>query len=163
MRRHKPRHKVTALLCITNILCLQKLLNFPSQCSTPTDCVPQQHISRVFSTFCNEKTTPYALDSGLPVTVVLVVVLLTLAFRDPVSLEGPSPAPSCALLSKKFAHRSARDSLSLADVGSEKMSLLRDGELGVLWKGDVGSRKLPPEPPGRARPACSRCSSVQLR
>lgn len=78
-------------------------------------------------------------------------------------LDAASPAPSCALRSRKFAHRSARDSLSLAEVGSEKTSVLRDGELGVRWKGDMGRRRLLVEVPGRASPACSRCSSVQLR
>lgn len=32
--------------------------------------------------------------------------------------------------------------------------------LGVRWKGEVGSLRLLLEAPGRARPACSRCSSV---
>ena len=57
-----------------------------------------------------------------------VAMLLTLSFRD-----GGSPTPSCALRSRKLAHSSARDSLSLDDEGSEKMSVLRDGELGVRF------------------------------
>lgn len=122
---------------------------------TPSYCSTRFYNSSSHQTY-------HGPDSGLA-TAVPVVVLLTLALRDPESFENPSPAPSCALLSKKFAHNSARDSLSLADVGSEKTSALSEGELGVLWKGDVGSRKLPTEPPGRARPACSRCSSVQFK
>lgn len=87
-----------------------------------------------------------------------VATLLALPF-----LDGPSLVPSCALRSRKPAQSSAKDSLSLADEGSENMSALSDGELGVRWKGERGRRKELLEPPGRASPACSRCSSVQLR
>lgn len=103
------------------------------------------------------ESTPYALDCGRP-DPASVAALLMLPFRD-----GASPAPSCALRSRKPAHSSASDSLSLAEVGSEKRSALSEGELGVRWKGDAGRRRLLPEAPGRARPACSRCSSVQSR
>lgn len=71
--------------------------------------------------------------------------------------------PSRALRSRKLAHSSARVSLSLEPEGSENTSADNEGELGVLWKGDIGRRRLPLEAPGLARPACSRCSSVQLR
>ena len=77
-------------------------------------------------------------------------------------LLGESPEPSWALRSRKLAHSSDNDSLSLEDDGSEKTSALSEGELGVRVKGDMGRRRLF-EAPGRARPACSRCSSVQLR
>lgn len=72
--------------------------------------------------------------------------------------------PSSALRSRKPAQRSASDSLP-PDVGgaSEKNSVLRDGVLGVRWKGEAGRRRVLCDAPGRARPACSFCSSVQAR
>ena len=81
-----------------------------------------------------------------------------LAFLDDTLCDASS-----TLLSRNPAQRSASDSL-LADVGvgSEKNSVLSDGVLGVLWNGDVGSRRVLLEVPGRANPACSRCSSVQF-
>ncbi len=63
---------------------------------------------------------------------------------------------ACASCSRKFDHSSPRDSLLLARSG--KNSLDRDGVLGVRLNGDRGARRLLPEVPGRARPACSRCS-----
>jgi hypothetical protein len=88
-----------------------------------------------------------------------VATLETLPFLDP-----SSGFPSSALRSRKLAQRSAKDSL-LPDVGagSEKNSVFRDGVLGVRWKGECGRRRLLLEAPGLAKPACSRCSSVQLR
>lgn len=95
------------------------------------------------------------LVSGL---VAPVATLDALPFLDPSCV-----LPSSALRSRKLAHRSANDSLLAEEgVGSEKKSVLRDGVLGVLWKGEVGRRRLLLEAPGLARPACSRCSSVQL-
>ena len=90
---------------------------------------------------------------------VPVAALLALPFR----LSDGSVAPSCALRSRKPAHSSARDSLSLFEDVSLNTSVFRDGELGVRWNGDVGKRKLLLDAPGRERPACSLCSSVQLR
>jgi hypothetical protein len=60
------------------------------------------------------------------------------------------------------------------DAGSAKNSLLSAGELGVRWNGEAGRRSVfppllrgvwwvAPLPPGRARPAFSRCSSFQFR
>lgn len=72
--------------------------------------------------------------------------------------------PSSALRSRNPAHRSARDSFPDVDGGaSEKNSVLRDGVLGVRWKGEAGRRSVLCDAPGRARPACSFCSSVQAR
>lgn len=107
--------------------------------------------------FCGrpESYHHHARDSGLTIPVP---ALLVLSF-----LGAPPLAPSCALRSRKWAQRSDKDSLSFVEVGSEKISALSEGELGVRWKGDAGRRRLLPEVPGRARPACSRCSSVQLR
>jgi hypothetical protein len=97
------------------------------------------------------------LVSGL---VVPVAVLDMLPFLDPMP---PPIEASSTLRSKKPAHRSARDSLPEVGTGSEKKSVFRDGVLGVLWKGEVGRRSVLLEVPGRARPACSRCSSVQFK
>src|SRR3569833_305139 len=78
-------------------------------------------------------------------------------------VEAVSAEASSTLRSRKLAHRSPSDSLPDVGVGSEKNSVLSDGVLGVRWKGDVGSRRLLlADVPGRARPACSRCSSVQF-
>lgn len=71
--------------------------------------------------------------------------------------------PSAASLSKKSCHSSAKDSLLLEllaiNIGS--LTLLSEGVEGVRRKGEMGMRR--PEvdaAPGRARPACSRCSVV---
>lgn len=69
--------------------------------------------------------------------------------------------PSSALRSRKPVQSSARDSFVAGD--SVKYSLDSEGVLGVRWKGDAGRRRELLEVPGRARPACSFCSSVQLR
>lgn len=72
--------------------------------------------------------------------------------------------PSSALRSRNPAQRSARDSLpDDVDGASEKNSVLSEGVLGVRWKGEAGRRSVLCEAPGRARPACSFCSSVQAR
>lgn len=71
--------------------------------------------------------------------------------------------PSSTLRSKKPAQRSAKDSFPDEGAFSEKNSVLRDGVLGVRWKGETGRRRVLFEAPGRARPACSFCSSVQAR
>jgi hypothetical protein len=42
------------------------------------------------------------------------------------------------------------------------MPLLSDGVDGVRRKGDMGMRRLLFEAPGRARPACSRCSILRI-
>ena len=78
-------------------------------------------------------------------------------------LDPDSPPASSTLRSKNPAHRSANDSLPDAEFVSEKKSVLRAGELGVRWKGEVGSRSVWLAVPGLARPACSLCSSVQFR
>lgn len=95
---------------------------------------------------------------GAVLPVAPVATLETLSFRFVPSLDASS-----TLLSRKPAQRSASDSLVDVGVGSEKNSALSDGVLGVRWKGDAGSRRLLVDVPGRARPACSLCSSVQLR
>jgi hypothetical protein len=69
--------------------------------------------------------------------------------------------PSAASLSKKSCHSSASDSLllELLAINMGSLTLLSEGVDGVRRKGDMGMRR--PEadaPPGRARPACSRCS-----
>ncbi len=67
------------------------------------------------------------------------------------------PDSTCASCSRKFDHSSARDSFRL--VRSVNNSVEVDGVLGVRWNGDKGARRvLLPEVPGRASPACSRCS-----
>lgn len=89
-------------------------------------------------------------------------ILETLPFLE----SGPMISdvlPSSALRSRKPAHRSARDSLPDVDEVSEKNSVLKEGVLGVRWNGDAGRRSELWEAPGRARPACSFCSSVQAR
>ena len=73
--------------------------------------------------------------------------------------------PCCASCSKKFCQRS--DSVSfVAGLESVKYSACKAGVLGVRWKGDEGilrDPELKAEVPGRASPACSRCSSFQFR
>jgi hypothetical protein len=73
----------------------------------------------------------------------------------------PRREPSLASRSRKSDHNSANDSLLLEllamSMGSLK-PLLSDGVDGVRRKGDMGRRRLLLEAPGRARPACSRCS-----
>ena len=73
----------------------------------------------------------------------------------------PAVEPSSALLSRNPVHSSANDSLFAGD--SVKNSVDNEGVLGVRWNGDMGKRKLLFDAPGLARPACSFCSSVQLR
>lgn len=73
----------------------------------------------------------------------------------------PAVDPSSALRSRNPVQRSASDSLVAG--GSLKNSVESDGVLGVRWNGDTGKRKLLFDVPGLARPACSFCSSVQLR
>jgi hypothetical protein len=93
----------------------------------------------------------------------LVSGLVPVAILDVLPFLDGAREASSTLLSRKPAQRSASDSL-LADVGvgSEKNSVFSDGVLGVLWNGDEGRRRELPEAPGRANPACSRCSSVQF-
>lgn len=86
----------------------------------------------------------------------MVATLDMLSFREVDTLA------SSTLLSRNPAQRSDSDSLPPADMGSVKNSELSAGELGVRWKGEVGSRRVLPEVPGRASPACSFCSSVQF-
>lgn len=103
---------------------------------------------------------PSHVDSHLPYCLSGPVAAL-----EPLPFLDPSPGlPSSALRSRKLAHRSDRDSL-LADVGvgSEKNSVFKEGVLGVLWNGECGRRRVLLEAPGLARPACSRCSSVQFK
>lgn len=79
-------------------------------------------------------------------------------------LDVPPCDASSTLRSRNPAHRSARDSrLAEVGVGSEKNSALSDGVLGVRWNGELGRRNELLDVPGRASPACSLCSSVQLR
>src|SRR5690625_4725053 len=85
---------------------------------------------------------------------------------DWLSLLGPFGTPAWASCSKKFDLSSARESLlSLVVLWfSEKNSVASDGVLGVRCTGVVGILRLPKVelvvPPGRARPACSRCSVI---
>jgi hypothetical protein len=86
------------------------------------------------------------------------------ALPDMLPLLDAGLLPSSACRSKKSAHNSASDSLfSLLLAVSGKNSEDKDGVLGVRWNGERGSRKLLLDAPGRARPACSFCSSDQLR
>lgn len=94
--------------------------------------------------------------------VALVPMLDTLPFLESKPITS-DVRPSSALRSRKPAQRSARDSLPDADGASEKKSVLKDGVLGVRWKGDAGRRRVLCDAPGRARPACSFCSSVHAR
>lgn len=89
-------------------------------------------------------------------------MLLMLPFLEDVSA-------SSTLCRRKSVHRSASDSLwwllpaaaeEADDASEKKNSVLRDGVLGVRWKGELGRRRLLLAVPGRASPACSRCSSV---
>ena len=66
-------------------------------------------------------------------------------------------APSWASCSKKSDHNPANDSF-LPLPSSGKNSVESAGVLGVRCQGDTGVLRLGFEAPGRARPACSRCS-----
>ena len=67
--------------------------------------------------------------------------------------------PSAASCSRNSDHSSARDSfLLLWLLLSNARSVLRDGVLGVLCQGEIGTLRFGFDAPGRARPACSRCS-----
>lgn len=85
-----------------------------------------------------------------------VAALEALSFLD------LSSAPSSALRSRNPAHSSASVSLPVL-AGSVMKSVLSEAVLGVRLKGERGSLSELAEVPGRARPACSRCSSVQFR
>ena len=82
---------------------------------------------------------------------------MALSRRDP-------SLPSAASRSRKSCHSSASDSLLLEllaiNMGSDIE--FNDGVLGVRRKGDMGMRREEPDDvPGRARPACSRCSDYR--
>lgn len=87
----------------------------------------------------------------------LVILGLLMPATLPALLLVP---PSCASRSKNSDQSSASDSLlppALSGMKSED----NVGVLGVRRKGDSGTRKAEFEAPGRARPACSRCSVIQ--
>ena len=73
----------------------------------------------------------------------------------------PRREPSFASRSRKSDQSSANDSLLLEllamSIGS-LMLLFSEGVDGVRRNGDMGMRRLLFDAPGRARPACSRCS-----
>jgi len=88
--------------------------------------------------------------------------LVTLALLCPTAeLPRRPPADSSASRSRKSDHSSARDSL-LDPVGLLTKSDVRPGVLGVRRNGDSGTRSCAFDAPGLARPACSRCSVVEL-
>ncbi len=64
--------------------------------------------------------------------------------------------PSWASCSRKSDQRSAKDSFLVPPSG--KKSVDKAGVLGVRCHGDTGTLRLGLEAPGRASPACSRCS-----
>lgn len=64
--------------------------------------------------------------------------------------------PSLASCSRKSDHSSASDSFFVPPSG--KKSVDNAGVLGVLCHGEIGTLRLGLDAPGRARPACSRCS-----
>lgn len=87
-----------------------------------------------------------ARDGRLPTVAVLPLLLL----------------PTSASCSRKLLHSSASDSLLLLLSFIIGWSEFREGVLGVRRKGDIGIRRLPVMPPGLDRPACSRCSVVEI-
>jgi hypothetical protein len=106
----------------------------------------------------------------LPSRVCLCHLRIYLYFSAPLPVLGggetalplrDTSLPSAASRSRKSCQSSANDSLLLEllaiNIGSDME--FREGVLGVRRKGDIGTRKEEPEDvPGRARPACSRCS-----
>ena len=70
-------------------------------------------------------------------------------------------APSCVSCSRKSDHIPASDSFLLLP-SSGKKSVDKAGVLGVLCHGDTGALRLGLDAPGRARPACSRCSEMRV-
>ena len=96
---------------------------------------------------------PFASDLVPPVAAL-----------DALSFLDLSSAPSSALLSRNPAHNSASVSFPVpAEDGSVMNSVLSDAVLGVRLNGESGSLRELEAVPGRARPACSRCSSLQFR
>lgn len=93
----------------------------------------------------------------------------TLYISPPYHLRGPwwlprrdgFILPTSASCSRKLDHSSANDSLLEAPLSMN--SVARFGVLGVR-RGVPGTRSFPGrlDVPGRARPACSRCSIFQL-
>lgn len=83
-----------------------------------------------------------------------------------VALPRREPSfPSAASRSRKSCHSSASDSLLLEllaiNIGS--LALLSEGVEGVRRNGEEGMRSPKVDAaPGRARPACSRCSRVRV-
>lgn len=67
-------------------------------------------------------------------------------------------APSEASCSRNSDQSPASD--SFRPLVSWKLSADNEGVLGVRCQGEIGVRKLGFEAPGRASPACSRCSAV---
>lgn len=97
----------------------------------------------------------------------LALVLLSLLGGGDAALPLLEPSfPSADSRSRKSCHSSASDSLLLEllamSIGSE--AELSEGVEGVRRKGDSGMRRLEAVDavPGRARPACSRCSAYLL-
>jgi hypothetical protein len=77
----------------------------------------------------------------------------------------PLSFPSAASLSRKSCHNSASDSLllELLAMSMGSLALLSDAVEGVRRKPDMLGRRRPVDAaPGRARPACSRCSEEVL-
>jgi len=72
---------------------------------------------------------------------------------------------SCASRSKNSDHNSASDSLlDTPPVGLVRpKSEFNAGVLGVRRNGEIGTLNVPLDVPGRARPACSRCSNVEIQ
>ena len=66
--------------------------------------------------------------------------------------------PSWASCSRKSDQSSARDSFLVPPSG--KKSVDNAGVLGVRCHGDIGTLRFGFEAPGRASPACSRCSAI---
>lgn len=97
--------------------------------------------------FLPHPPTPFKPSPGLFLPFVGLVTALSLRLLPPAS----------ASLARKSDHSSASDSL-LAPPGVSGKSAERDGVLGVRLKGDMGMRRDAFEAPGRAKPACSRCS-----
>jgi hypothetical protein len=76
----------------------------------------------------------------------------------------PLSLPSAASLSRKSCHNSASDSLllELLAMSMGSLALLSDAVEGVRRKPDMLGRRRPVDAaPGRARPACSRCSGMR--
>lgn len=131
------------------------LMHMPLNLTAETSISPQSYLSYIYPMHITMHKIYFSPAAALS---FLGGGLVVLPRRD-------ASFPSAASRSKKSCHSSASDSLLLEllamSIGSEME--LSEGVDGVRRKGELGRRRLELDvAPGRARPACSRCSGWTL-